>query len=744
MLGTKIFAFASTSVLAFSAVAASAQANQAVPDGTDQSTEQLQEIVVTAQKRTENLQKIPLTVTAIGGPALEERGISKVADLAGSISGFQVQEYSGIILPFLRGVGSSGVAISTEPAVGVYTDGIFYARLPSSFFNLKNVERVEVLKGPQGTLFGRNSTGGVINVITKDPQFDTKVMGTLGYGRFDAYQGDIYATGKLSDTIAADISLSGQTNDGFGKNLTTGGRYGFEDSFLARSKFLLEASDKTRFVLTGFYSWSRQSGQKAAFPGTKTGTISAPPATFDTRDFGFYNTIADYPVMHTFKMWGLSLRAQQELSFAQLVSISAYSHLNENDRFDGEYTSRPDEQIPIKGRVKLFTQEFQLSSLPGGPLSWITGLYYYNNSTAYYDVKFRGPLLFDSGIDAPASQKSLSYAAYAQATYELLPRLKLTGGLRYTSDKTSAQGHVYVLDLGLDFGAAPDTTRVKRATFRTALDYQVTDNALLYASFSRGYKAGNYNILTYSPSVTSPTGRAEPTDPEGLDAYEIGLKSDLFDRRVRLNAAAFYYKLRNPQVQLSNNSTVFYSNAGGSRVKGAEIDVTALLMRGLTTRLAATYLDSKYTSYGHLNPLTGLVDDGAPASVPDLVNGGAIQLPAIDAKGNRTPLAAKLSFNVGGDYQFDSGIGKVTLTADFYHNSGYFYEPDNFLKQKAYDLLSGQIRIEPTDNVAVRFWGKNLLGTKYSIAASTQPGPAGYPWTPAPPRTYGIAVDFNF
>ncbi|MGE0775561.1 MAG: TonB-dependent receptor, partial [Sphingomonadaceae bacterium] len=271
----------------------------------------------------------------------------------------------------------------------------------------------------------------------------------------------------------------------------------------------------------------------------------------------------------------------------------------------------------------------------------------------------------------------------------------------------------------------PGKAKVNKVTFKAALDYQATDDVLLYASFSRGYRSGIFNILTYNTDV--------PTKPEGLDAYEVGIKSDLFDKRVRINAAAFYYDISNPQVQLIRNGTVFFSNAGSSRVKGAEIEAQALIFEGFTTRASATYLDSKYKTY---------ID--APFSIPDQVNGGAIGLPNGDARGNRTPLAAKFVFNLGADYTVPLAGGELTFTADYYHNSGYYYEPDNFLYQPSYDLLSGQIKFAPTENYAIRVWGKNLTGEKYTIAAATQVGQSGYPWTPAKPRTYGIAVDFNF
>lgn len=712
------------------------------------SSTQLQEIVVTAQKRRENLQRVPISVTAISGAALKDRAIENLTQLSTSIPGFQVQEFSGVLLPFIRGIGNSSVAIGNEPSVALYLDGIYFSRLPSTFFQLRNVERVEVLKGPQGTLFGRNSTGGVINILTRDPSYELRASGSIGYGNFNAVDGDIYISSKIANKVAADISVVAHTDDGFGKNLTTGHRFGYADSVLARSKLLFEATDTTRFVVSGFYSWSRQSGLKGAFPGTAQTSTSDPTITErSTPDlgnipnavtgdvFGYFNTLSNIDTSDTFRLWGTSLRAEQELSFARLTSITAYSHLAETDNLDVDYGPTRDRYALLVGQVTQFSQELQLASLSASKLTWILGLYYYNSKSLYDTVNFSG-FQFPIPISAPARQKVLSLAGFAQATYEILPRLKLTGGIRYTSDKESASGETFLLlNPPINVVPLPEGKKtVNRVTFKASADYQVNEHALLYTLFSRGFKSGNFNILTYNST--------SPTDPENIDAYEAGFKLNLLARRVRLNGAAFYYKVGNPQVQLIRNATILYSNAGGSRVKGLELEAEALVAEGFTVRASGTYLDSKYTSYGRLDA-NGVLQDGAPTSTP-LPRGGAILGPPIDAAGRQTPLASKVTFDIGADYKWKTSIGEILLSADLYHNSGYFYEPDNFLRQDSFDILNSEIRYKPTEHTAIRIWGKNLLATQYSIAANTQGGSPGYPWIPAAPRTYGISAEFDF
>ena len=707
------------------AAAAAEASAQVASDST-----QLGEIVVTAQKRAQNLQKVPISVSAISGANLETRGIESVTDLGTSISGLVFQRINGIVLPFLRGVGNTGNAAGNEASVATYVDGVYFPRPVSSFFDLKNIERIEVLKGPQGTLFGRNSTGGVINIITRNPSHETSFSAGASYGRFNSLQGDAYVTGGLSDTVAMDLSVSGKTTDGFGRNIATGGRYGYEDSILVRSKLMWTPGENTRVILSGFYSGSNQSSQRASFPGfTSKSFLSG--TRLPSSSISFYDGTDDAGSRSIFKIFGAAVRVEQKLNFATLISISAYTHSKEDSIYDVDFLPQNDAVAQGKGPVKVFTQEFQLVNRAGSPFDWIVGAYYYNNETAYTSLTFKGPLFAFTGGDfnAPAKQNIESFAGFAQATVEVLPLLKVTGGIRFTHDDLKGSGQFQLLGPP----ATPLTTlvpdgrdKINKVTFKVAADYQFTPDVLGYASFSRGYKAGNFNLLTYGSNI--------PTKPETIDAYEVGVKSELFDRHVRLNGAIFYYKIANPQVALIKGQTIFFSNAGGSDVKGAEIDAEFAVARGFSIRAGATYLDSKYTDYL-----------GAPASIPDNINGGSIPVPGgIDAKGNRTPLAAKLTFNLGGDYTIKTPEGDVTLTADWYHNSGYFFEPDNLLHQGAYNLINAQVRWQISNAYSLRVFGRNLANERIIAGAASYQGPTGFAYVPSPPLTWGIGVDVAF
>lgn len=690
----------------------------------------LEEITVTAQKREQSLQEVPLAVTALGDGALAERGLRNVTDLVVAMPGLQFSAGTGSITPFLRGVGNPSSAVGNESSVAMYTDGVYHTRLPIGFFSLNNIERVEVLRGPQGTLFGRNSTGGVLHIITRTPTQESEVKGSLGYGKYDTFQGDIYVAGGVTDNLAADLSISGRyQKEGWGKNTVSGSRYGYQDNFTARTKWVLDASDSTRITASGFYAYAKSNNQGGTFPGFQNGYISEPYEQRGPNLVSFYDCDCDTDSVAKSDAWGGSLTAEQELSFASLKSITAYSKVDMYDLFESDYTPRRDFWAPTESYVEQVTQEFQLASLPDSPLDWILGVYYYDTTSEYTRQEFRSPVLFGPlGFDNFAKTEAKSLSFFGQASYEIVENLTLTGGLRYTRDKIVGSGRIEVATDPVTYLLPPTVAedKVNKVTFKAAADYRFTDDVMGYASFSRGYKSPTFNLFTFDPI---------PNKPEVLDAYEVGLKSELLDGRMRLNLSGFYYEIDSPQVQLFRGPTIALANAGSGRVKGVELEGQIALTPELQGRFSANYLNSKYKSF--LNAPSGPQNPNPPY-------GAVGTLLEIDASGNRTPLAPELTLNLGFDYDLDTSHGTYTLSADYYYNDGYYFEPDNLLHQSSFHLLNAQIKYMPTDYVAVRIWGKNLADEKYVIGAVTQAGAPGYPYYPGAPRTFGIAFDFSF
>jgi iron complex outermembrane recepter protein len=704
-------------------------------------SEQIEEIVVTAQKREQNRQKIPISVTAVTGDSLEARGITDVSSFAEATSGLQLgQGTAGVVVPFLRGVGTSATNLGAESSVAVYADGVYFSRLPAGFFSLNDVERVEVLKGPQGTLFGRNSSAGVIQIITKDPSQTPTVNGSVSYGDYDTVHSSFYAGTGINDKAAVDVAVSYRNQgDGYGRDVTTGNRANYNDDLTVRSKLVIDPGDATRLAVGGYFAHSKVGLQGNTYPGTIQGYSSVPLAALPS--LGFYDQRNDSDSFARSSSWGISIKLQQDFGFARFNSISAYSHENEFLQADGDYTERPDFLVLVDGHVNQTTQEFQLTSAKDSQLNWIAGIFYYNALSVFDNDKLLTPsgalaAAFGPGLTAGAEQRARSTAGYAQATYEVLPKLNLTGGLRYTHDVVEADGYV-----ALNFpapviifqpGAA--TSPTSKTTYRGALDYQVADAVLGYLSVSEGYKSNSFNLQTYNPVANR---------PEILNAYELGVKSDLLNRRLRVNFAVFQYNIKSPQVQLYENSTNITSNADGARVRGAEIEMQAVVASGFNARFSATYLDSKYTGYGTV-AADGTIIGGAPSGLQNFSPPyGALPLKSVDATGNYTPQAPKITLSTGFDYTLGTPVGGFIFNIDYYYNDGFFWEPDNFLRQNSYGLLDARIKYKPTDKLAVSVWGKNLIDEHYASQALTQAGPAGYPYIAPPPLTFGVSFEFK-
>jgi iron complex outermembrane recepter protein len=692
---------------------------------------QLAEVVVTAQKRPENLQKIPVAVSVLQASDIQNQGLREMADLGETVPGLHIGRSSGTALPFLRGVGNSSVTLGNESSVALYVDGLYFARLPSTFFSLNDISRIEILKGPQGTLFGRNSSGGVIQILTQDPSHSPGAKGSLSYGNFDTAEANLYATTGLTDTLAADVAINGRSQSrGYGTNIVTGNRANYEDNFSIRSKWLFEPIEQLKFTLVGFYGYGKTGIQGNTYPGTQRGFISQPFALQPQLNPYDQNSWID--TYDKTNIWGTSLKAELELAFAQLVSISGYINDGDFTVSDANSGPRPDELVKYGGPTKQFTQELQLQSLPGSPVKWTAGLFYFDAQSDYTTGEFTSPtnqasLKFGPGLLAPAQQLSISRAAYTQATYEFLPRLSFTGGLRYTKDAVDANGMIAsnTDPVRILSAPGPGSTDYSKLSYKAALDYQLTDDILVYLSSARGFRSSVFSLLTYNKT---------PNKPEVLDAYETGIKTELFDRRMRLNSSLFYYKIKDPQVSLREGTSIVQSNAQGARVKGAELELQAVVREGLNAHLSATYLDSYYSAY--LSAPSGPANPLPPYGVVSPLTG-------TDATGNYTPQSPRFSGDIGLDYSVNTSAGSWLFASDYYYSSQFYWEPDNLLRQPSYALLGAQVRYMPNDKLAIRLWGRNLTNKLYFWRANTQAGPGGYPDIPAPPRTYGLSFDFS-
>lgn len=722
------------------------------------SSTQLEEIVVTAQKRAQNLQDVPIAVTAFSGESLEKSGVSSIRDLSQADSSLTLTFGAQTATSFVRGVGNPGSqTVGNEGSVAFYIDDVYYTRVSTPFLALANIDRVEVLKGPQGTLFGRNASGGLINIITRTPDMDKMVVeATAGYGNYDTWMAKLYASTPLGEKVGMDISVAAQNQSkGWGRNLFTGNRV-WKDKYVSlRSKLVADLTETTRATLIGYYVESKtQIGFQYAIA---QGSIGGEPAFYgDTTprvqsDIGFYNINLNYDPYSHGKGWGGSLKLEQEMGFADLVSISAYRKGEDVGRYAGKNSIYPYLAYLLYAKDRQYSQEFQLKSKADSAVDWILGLYHMNSKAGYSPSRVFGDA-FGPGSSGPdlgnptlgayldiyGMQTIKSNSVFGQSTFKVLPETtNITLGLRYTIDKLRGRGEQFFTAGGVTFpfpaiaggqDLYDEGFKFKKLTFKVAVDHKFSDDVLGYVSVSRGFKSGTFNTL--------PLDRA-PTRPEVVTSYEAGLKTELLDRRLRLNFAVYQNDIKDLQVQVIRTvngiGAVVLQNAATARTKGAELEGQAILAEGLSLRFGINYLDAKYRRF-----------DDAPFFVQNpLPFYGNTQL-AGDAKGNRLTQSPKWKTNLGFNYEIDTGLGEVNFTGNMAHTSKFYWGPDNNASQGSYTLFNASVGVNPTENVGVRFWANNITKEKYLSTVLIQALENGNTAGPAAPRTYGVEVSYKF
>ncbi|WP_157801377.1 TonB-dependent receptor [Sphingobium sp. LB126] len=694
------------------------------------STQGLEEIVVTAQKRSENLQRVPIAVTSLSANRIQTANITSTVQLAAVSPGVNIELVNANFQPRIRGVGTSSQGPGVENPVALYVDGVYYASQQFGPGDLSDVQSLNVLKGPQGTLFGRNATGGVIQINTRDP---SRTFNGELEARLDSYLTSRifgYVSGSLTDDVQAGLSIAyAKQFDGWGENLADGKDVHRADNDLnVRSKFFFEPTSSTTIKL--LFDYAHRDGTNGLnfrpYPGTK-------PLLPGYRQGGSKWDIDNAQAGDLrFDGGGAALTIEQDVGFAQLVSTTSYRRYSSFTNFAASMVPQPAQIIDISRSGNQETEELQLLSKASSKLKWVFGVFGIRSSETVdpLSVKLFGPLAPAPDslalIDISAKTVAKSIAVFGQSSYEVLPRLNFTAGLRYTYEHRSfTGGETGMLNNGFDLGAlpipaVPPTVSFNNVSWRLALDYQLTPSTLLYASNNRGFKSGGYNGL----DPTNP-----PYLPERLDAYEAGMKTELFDRQLRLNVAGFYYNYQNIQVSRFLQTATIY-NGGQAHLYGVDIDVDAKL-GAFTIEGGLEYLHNKFTRF-----------PDAQFSVPQ-PNGGSL-ITSGDAAGNHLPFASTFSGNLSLTYTTALAGGDLALNVNGSHNSGYWLEPDNILKQPDYDLLGASIRWAPSNaRYTLRLWATNLLNKAVIgfIASSALGSETDYS---NQPRTFGGTLTIKF
>jgi len=840
----------------------------------------IEEIIVTAQRREENLQDVPISVSAFTAEQMAARGTSDISRLEGQVPGFTFGRSGSDARPAIRGVRTENVGVNGDTTIGFFIDGVYQSRASQATTGFVDIERVEVQRGPQGTLYGRNTFGGNIVISSAKPSLEGYFGGMdLTVGENGRFRTDAFVNAALSDTVAIRIAGSYEKSDGYVKNVNPLGNNLFDDdNRYVRGSLLLQPNDAFSALIKFDYSRrvgaggsafgyklagsyfdvaSRQQlynatpvfglntrggnrdGVNDALPGSAVATsdlgvpifAAGDPYTIDTDQ----KTILDLEN----KAWTANLA--YDFGPVTLKSITGFTDFGAIRTSDTDFSAN---QIGVDfqdTRAKTFSQELQLlSSDTESALTYVLGAYYFKDKLTGIFINEQYPRIIRNvtpnlnlaanggGFYDQQRAETESYAAYAQASYAITEQLKFTAGVRYTSDKKDfafananailptagtppvPQGTAITLRTGpipnsafgtegaatnctytsfppprsgfqclasnttILTGATYDTKKFNKTTWRAGLDYQLSDDNLMYASVSTGFRSGGFNS-GQGPAALQPT-----FNPETVIAYEIGSKNRFADNTIQINLAAFYnnYKGLQEQRQVPVGATTLsiIENSGKARSYGAEAEMIWQPVDALQIGATFAYLNAKYTEYRDVPAPFGttiLVNDAA-ALTPTVVNGvtiapagqrrlfapgykcglvagtGGAGQPAAaygcDISGNSIPYSPEFTGAVYASYEIDLGsAGTLTPYASINFSSSFFGQPFNSIleKQDAFNKIDLRLTWAYNENVSIQGFVTNVTD-KVTSTRFVWGGGGALQASYAPPRLWGARASFKF
>ena len=692
-------------------------------------------IIVTAERRPERAEDVPIFLTALSGDDLERTQASDMASLGKVLPSLVMTRSGAFTQPFLRGVGKRST-LGVENSVATYVDGVYLASSISALLDLHGIERVEVLNGPQGTLFGRNTTGGVIQAVTRDPTSDASGEAELSAGSYGYVRGDVYATGG-NDRLAGNLAISLSRNGGYGTNFFTGkeeqGKV--DHSFVGRSKWVWRPSEPLKVTLAGDYQNIEQDFTQLPVEGFEP--IGEP------RIRGFRSSDQNGLNRYRFRYGGASIRTDAEIGNLLFTSISAAGRMHA--RYGTDLDLGP--ELLIEGtptaRQRQLSQEFQLGSSASSRIRWLIGLYYIHIEERYDPNVFRYGGSYSARLGGRIRQTLVdsgnvdSYAAYGQTTWRVGWRTELTTGLRYTIEHRTVRASGEQLFDNPPFvrpipglpllNAEPlrNSDTFREPTWRFSLDRHFSTTLMAYFSASRGFQSGGWNLQTpQNPAF----------DPERLDALEGGIKYADGSGRFSADASAFYYDYSNLQVSAFTPLGSMTTNATSANIHGLDLQIETHPDEATGITVGAQLLHAQFGKFRNAT-CTDYSPDAAILFAPISCN----------ATGNRRPFAPKFKFNAAADHHVSLGrLGSLGLTGNLAYNSGYFSEADNIVRQRSFTTLDASVEWRPSGHHPwVRLWVSNLTDAHYFDSLVTFPT-TGVLQRPAAPRRFGMSVGSTF
>ena len=727
-------------------------------------------IVVTAQRREEAQVDVPITITNISAESLQTANVSGLADITKVTPALRFDATGGgFMQPSIRGIGTAVTTSGGGANVGIYIDGFYSPNPLAADFDLLSVSSIQVLKGPQGTLFGRNTTGGAILVQTAEPSTD----GTTGkvkasYGRYNQIEGQGLLNYKISDRVAMTFEGRYSNGHGFQQDLGTGKRVGDYENWGARISLKAELSEAVSVLLR--WNHSEKDDPRGVLQNTLNTSdfgLGAPfggvPGTYTTRR----NKIVSGSVPEFFKSNSDILQAtiKADLGFADLTSLSQYRNENVNQSIDIDYSGIDIFQLGLPNINRTWSQELLLNSKAGSPLQWTAGLFYFQNSDGYITH-------IDNFGSSAAKRIRLggsgtvvrSYAAFLDATYEITPKLFVTAGVRYARDQiddafyntrflmpfldlngnnvrdpneiAAPGGRVYINDVQ---PGAVDFAKKDKITPRFVVRYKPNDDTSIYASYTKGYKAA---IMDVGGTCQNAPFVCNLVKPESIDAFEVGAKYDAGG--LSLEMSAFYYDYKDLQVSLYEAGTAAIVNAASSEIYGLEGQLNYRLTPAFKVMAGASYVHARYKNFDNAPMYTRCSTLDAATQAVCAANGLTYLVLGRDL--NNVPMQRTPEFTgfLGGRYEAELAGGELALSGNVYYTSSFYLGPSGIqFKQGGYETVSLRAQwTAPEERYYVALWGDNVTNSRYMNQATFSNFGIGANWNE--PTTYGIEVGLKF
>lgn len=728
-----------------------------------------EEITVTARKRSENIQDTPVTITAFSGEGLAARQITSlvgIADFTPALTINSSSAFSGssqTVAVFMRGIGQTDFTLNTDPGVGIYVDDVYVSRSVGALLDLVDVERLEVLHGPQGTLFGRNSVGGAISITTARPgeELGGRVYATVGSDNWYLAGGTVDL--PISDTLKSKFSVQFQDRDGYVTRASDGIDLGDKNNLSARGSLLWNPDEKLEVYVSADYTRSRENGVPlvlaevnpgAAFPAAHNlivapqlnpalqafpngcldpaGAAVGGDACYDNRwvSGNSDETFGTYPVYSNVDVWGISATISYDISDTlQIKSITAYRDLDSEFSRDGDGSPLQINSTEDVFEYHQWSEELQLSGTAfDDRLNFIVGAFVFDEKGVNPNIVDFGFVRFLSG----GSIHNSSLAGFGQATYELTEMVSVTAGVRYTDEKKRFTPNQRVISTYtvpffppfLQFvpGQSLTTTEEQVAeasewTPHVNISVRPNEDMLLYTSYSRGFKSGGFTQRIFPALPTPPS-----FEPETVDVIEGGFKLDVLDQRLRLNGAAYYTWYNDLQVTVPVGVAPTTQNAAKASIKGFELEATAIPMDAMMASFSVGYTDASYSE----------LDDRVSPTI---------------TLNNMFPGTSEWTLNGSLSYEIDLDSDLIlTPRVDWSYRSEFFFDAENLVGQEGYHLFNVSLTLMKEDgNWSVSAFGKNIGGKDYSVHGEQILEPAGFRMlSPARGGEWGIRLEKSF